>query len=188
MFGSGAKAYNITAVDAAKLTVTSEESTNGITANTPCLIEPGTAYTASKEVTGSFTIDATPSYLSKSAGTGYTFEASYAYTWLWFNDKEHCYSFDPTLNGRFKYVSKSKGADCKPFRAYIKESNTGATAKVFKLVIGNTTTNIDDVKFEEASQAPIYSISGALVSASGKKEGLPNGVYLQNGKKFIVNK
>ena len=188
MFGSGAKAYNITAVDAAKLTVTSEESTNGITANTPCLIEPGTAYTASKEVTGSFTIDATPSYLSKSAGTGYTFEASYAYTWLWFNDKEHCYSFDPTLNGRFKYVSKSKGADCKPFRAYIKESNTGATAKVFKLVIGNTTTNIDDVKFEGTSQAPIYSISGALVSASGKKEGLPNGVYLQNGKKFIVNK
>lgn len=188
MFGSGAKAYNITAVDANNLTVTSEESTNGITANTPCLIEPGADYTASKEVTGSFTIDATPSDLSKSAGTGYTFEASYAYKRLWFNETEHCYSFDPTLEGRFKYVSKSKGADCKPFRAYIKESNTSGLAKVFKLVIGNTTTNIDDVKFEGTSQAPIYSISGALVSASGKKEGLPNGVYLQNGKKFIVNK
>lgn len=188
MFGSGAKAYNITAVDANKLTVTSEESTNGITANTPCLIEPGADYTASKEVTGSFTIDATPSKLSTSAGTGYTFEASYAYTWLWFNDKEHCYSFDPTLNGRFKYVSKSKGADCKPFRAYIKESNTGAKAKVFKLVISNTTTNIDDVKFEESSHAPIYSITGVLISASGNKEGLHNGVYLQNGKKFIINK
>lgn len=188
MFGSGAKAYNITAVDANNLTVTSEESTNGITANTPCLIEPGADYTASKEVTGSFTINATPSDLSKSAGTGYTFEASYAYKRLWFNETEHCYSFDPTLEGRFKYVSKSKGADCKPFRAYIKESNTSGLAKVFKLVIGNTTTNIDDVKFEGTSQAPIYSISGALVSASGKKEGLPNGVYLQNGKKFIVNK
>ena len=188
MFGTGAKAYSISSVDAANLKVTANESDEGITANVPCLIQPGANYTASKEVTGSFTINATPDKLSTSAGTGYTFEASYAYTWLWFNDKEHCYSFDPTLNGRFKYVSKSKGADCKPFRAYIKESNTGATAKVFKLVIGNTTTNIDDVKFEGTSQAPIYSISGALVSASGKKEGLPNGVYLQNGKKFIVNK
>ena len=188
MFGTGAKAYSISSVDAANLKVTADKSDAGITANVPCLIQPGANYTASKEVTGSFTINATPDKLSTSAGTGYTFEASYAYTWLWFNDKEHCYSFDPTLNGRFKYVSKSKGADCKPFRAYIKESNTGATAKVFKLVIGNTTTNIDDVKFEGTSQAPIYSISGALVSASGKKEGLPNGVYLQNGKKFIVNK
>lgn len=188
MFGTGAKAYSISSVDAANLKVTANEADAGITANVPCLIEPGADYTASKEVTGSFTIKATPSKLSTSAGTGYTFEASYAYTWLWFNDKEHCYSFDPTLNGRFKYVSKSKGADCKPFRAYIKELNTSGLAKVFKLVIGNTTTNIDDVKFEGTSQAPIYSISGALVSASGKKEGLPNGVYLQNGKKFIVNK
>lgn len=188
MFGTGAKAYSISSVDAANLKVTADKSDAGITANVPCLIQPGANYTASKEVTGSFTINATPDKLSTSAGTGYTFEASYAYKWLWFKNDEHCYTFDPTLGGRFKYVSKSKGADCKPFRAYIKESNTGATAKVFKLVIGNTTTNIDDVKFEGTSQAPIYSISGALVSASGKKEGLPNGVYLQNGKKFIVNK
>lgn len=188
MFGSGAKAYNITAVYADKLSVEFEESKNGITANTPCLIEPGATYTASNEVTGTFTIDATPDKLSTSAGTGYTFEASYAYKWLWFNNDEHCYTFDPTLGGRFKYVSKSKGADCKPFRAYIKESNTGAKAKVFKLVISNTTTNIDDVKFEESSHAPIYSITGVLISASGNKEGLHNGVYLQNGKKFIINK
>lgn len=107
---------------------------------------------------------------------------------VYFNDTEHCYSFDPTLNGRFKYVSKSKGGIIKPFRAYIKEADTNASAKVFRLVINSTTTGLVDAELNEVSTAPIYSVTGVLVSANGNRNGLPNGVYIQGGKKFVINK
>lgn len=189
MFGTGAKAYTVTAVDAKKMTVTAGEATSGIAANTPCLIEPGSSYTASNKLTGSFNLPKTSGVsLSTSAGTGYTFEGTYSYKKVYFNDTEHCYSFDPTLTGRFKYVSKSKGGIIKPFRAYIKEANTVAPAKVFRLVINNTTTGLVDAELNEVSTAPIYSVTGVLVSANGNRNGLPNGVYIQDGKKFVINK
>lgn len=191
MFGTGAKAYRITNVDPDKLEVTCEQATENhvVVANTPCLIEPGSDYSASAEVAGSFSLPSTSGKtLSTKAGTGYTFNGTYEYKKVQFNSTEHCYSFDPTYNGRFKYVSKSKGGIIKPLRAYIKEDNTNSPAKVFNLVIDNTVTNIEEYKFTEASNAPIYSITGVLVSASGNKEGLAKGIYLQNGKKFIITK
>ena len=189
MFGTGAKAYTVTAVDPKKMTVTVDEATSGISANTPCLIEPGSSYTVSNNLTGSFDLPITSGVsLSTPAGTGYTFEGTYEYKKVFFNDQEHCYSFDPTLNGRFKYVSKSKGGIIKPFRAYIKEANTGAKAKVFRLVINNTTTGLVDAELNEVSTAPIYSVTGAIVSVNGNKNGLPKGVYIQEGKKFVINK
>lgn len=190
MFGTGAKAYTVTAVDADKMTVTAEEATSGIAANTPCLLEPGSGYKTSNKLTGSFELTNTSGVsLSASAGTGYTFEGTYDYKMVYFKDnKEHCYSFDPTLNGRFKYVSKSKGGIIKPFRAYIKEADTNASAKVFRLVINSTTTGLVDAELNEVSTAPIYSVTGVLVSANGNRNGLPNGVYIQDGKKFVINK
>lgn len=191
MFGTGAKAYSITKVDADKLEVTCTPATGEyvVVANTPCLIEPGSNYLASAKVTGSFSLPLTSGEtLLTQAGTGYTFNGTYEYKKVLFDNTEHCYSFDPTYNGRFKYVSKSKGGIVKPFRAYIKESDTKSPANVFNLVIDNTVTNIEEYKFTEASNAPIYSITGVLVSASGNKEGLAKGIYLQNGKKFIITK
>lgn len=191
MFGTGAKAYSITNVDADKLEVTFAPATGDyvVVANTPCLIEPGRDYSASAEVAGSFSLPSTSrKMLSTTAGSGYTFNGTYEYKTVYFNKDEHCYSFEPTLKGRFKYVSKSKGGIVKPFRAYIKENDTSSPAKVFNLVIDNTVTNIEEYKFTEASNAPIYSITGVLVSASGNKEGLAKGIYLQNGKKFIITK
>ena len=191
MFGTGAEAYSITNVDANKLEVTFTPATGDyvVVANTPCLIEPGSDYSASAEVAGSFSLPSTSGkMLSTTAGKGYTFNGTYEYKKVQFNSTEHCYSFDPTYNGRFKYVSKSKGGIVKPFRAYIKEKDTSGSAKVFNLVIDNTVTNIEEYKFTEASNAPIYSITGVLVSASGNKEGLAKGIYLQNGKKFIITK
>ena len=189
MFGNGAKAYTVTAVDADKLIVTAEEATSGIAANTPCLLEPGSGYKTSNKLTGSFKLTNTSGVsLSASAGTGYTFEGTYDYKKVHFDKTEHCYSFDPTLKGRFKYVSKSKGGIIKPFRAYIKEADTNASAKVFRLVINSTTTGLVDAELNEVSTAPIYSVTGVLVSANGNRNGLPNGVYIQDGKKFVINK
>ena len=190
MFGTGAMAYNISLVDAEHLKVNAVKSDAGITANVPCLIQPGTGYTGPKAISGKFILPATSDQsLSVSAGTGYTFEGTYDYKKVSFNDKEHCYSFDPTLNGRFKYVSKSKGGIIKPFRAYIKEANTVAPAKVFRLVISDFTTGINSAEVhEESADAPIYSLTGVMVSANGKKDGLSEGVYIQNGKKFIITK
>ena len=97
MFGTGAKAYTVTAVDENKLIVTAEEATSGIAANTPCLLEPGSGY--SNKLTGSIEVTKTSDVsLSASAGTGYTFEGTYDYKKVCFNDTElGCQKFSQFL-------------------------------------------------------------------------------------------
>lgn len=49
-------------------------------------------------------------------------------------------------------------------------------------------TGIDDITIIAGSDvlSPIYSLEGKLVRANGNVEGLPKGVYIQAGKKFVV--
>lgn len=51
-----------------------------------------------------------------------------------------------------------------------------------------TVTGIDDVTIVVGSEAltPIFNLEGKMVRANGNVEGLPKGVYVKAGKKFIV--
>jgi hypothetical protein len=49
-------------------------------------------------------------------------------------------------------------------------------------VTGSATTNINVIKNDDAKNAPVYSTSG--IRMNGKT--LPAGVYVKNGKKFVV--
>lgn len=89
---------------------------------------------------------------------------------------------------KFNYV-KSTGASFKPFRAYLRsKQSAGSMAKSieFKLWDGSV-TGIEqiDTKDNTPSHAPIYTIDGRMVSPTGNLQFLPQGIYIQNGKKII---
>lgn len=53
----------------------------------------------------------------------------------------------------------------------------------------DTPTSIDDemvIIAGEGSDAPVYSLDGALVNTTGDLTGLPKGVYIKGGKKYVV--
>ena len=53
----------------------------------------------------------------------------------------------------------------------------------------DTPTSIDDemvIIAGEGSDAPVYSLDGTLVNTTGDLTGLPKGVYIKGGKKYVV--
>lgn len=53
----------------------------------------------------------------------------------------------------------------------------------------DTPTSIDDemvIIAGEGSDAPVYSLDGTLVNSTGDLTGLPKGVYIKGGKKYVV--
>jgi hypothetical protein len=63
------------------------------------------------------------------------------------------------------------------FKAYLPKTTE---AKTLRFNFGGETTAIDAVEVENAN-APIYDLSGRRVLSTVK-----GGIYIQNGKKFIV--
>lgn len=102
------------------------------------------------------------------------------------------YNYQKIGSGAFmfendKFMPTASDADLKPFRAYFKPGGS-TTAKYFNFVIDNGTEGIDSVQTESGidSHAPVYSISGQLISENGNRAGLQKGVYIQGNKKFII--
>ncbi|MBS5613356.1 MAG: hypothetical protein KHX29_04675, partial [Prevotella buccalis] len=89
---------------------------------------------------------------------------------------------------KFNYV-KSTGASFKPFRAYLRsKQSAGSMAKSIEFKIWDgSVTGIEqiDAKDNTPSHAPIYTIDGRMVSPTGNLQLLPQGIYIQNGKKII---
>lgn len=98
-------------------------------------------------------------------------------------------------------IQKENGADGKltlkkvttaavcPFRVYFTVSgNDEAAAKAITFDIEGTATGIKDIHAVDAAKAGnVYSIDGKLVKANAATtEGLSKGVYVINGKKYVV--
>ncbi len=66
------------------------------------------------------------------------------------------------------------------FKAYLPASATTSNVKALLFDFGGETTGVDAVEVEKAN-APIYDLSGRRVLSTMK-----GGIYIQNGKKFIV--
>ena len=78
-------------------------------------------------------------------------------------------------------------ATVSPFRVYFTK-NEAAGAKPITFSFDGGTTGIKDINAVNAAKAGnVYSIDGKLVKANAKStEGLAKGVYVINGKKYIV--
>ena len=110
------------------------------------------------------------------------------------NKTETHYGFRAT-EGTFTIASES-GAKLKPFRAYftlpmsyaqLKEKLGIAESRTFSIVFdADATTGITQTEEVRLAPANVYNINGVLMNSVGNLEGLPKGIYIMNGKKFVV--
>lgn len=153
-------------------------------ADKPYLIEPQAAITTAHETPLEFSNKQIP---ASNIATG-DFIGTYQYRNLPAKDGEYTNYIFGFNTQKFNYV-KSTGASFKPFRAYLRSmQSAGSLAKSieFKLWDGSV-TGIEqiDTKDNTPSHAPIYTIDGRMVSPTGNLQLLPQGIYIQNGKKII---
>ena len=153
-------------------------------ADKPYLIEPQAAITTAHETPLEFSNKQIPA--SKIADGD--FIGTYQYRNLPAKDGEYTNYIFGFNTQKFNYV-KSNGASFKPFRAYLRsKQSTGSKAKSIEFKIWDgSVTGIEqiDTKDNTPSHAPIYTIDGRMVSPTGNLQLLPQGIYIQNGKKII---
>ena len=175
------KAYKF--MNANDNTATFEEVTSTI-ADTPYLIEPSEAITTANEKPIEFVNKQIP---ASNIATG-DFIGTYQYRNLPAKDGEYTNYIFGFNTQKFNYV-KSTGASFKPFRAYLRsKQSAGSLAKSIEFKIWDgSVTGIEqiDAKDNTPSHAPIYTIDGRMVSPTGNLQLLPQGIYIQNGKKII---
>ena len=175
------KAYKFKIANDNKATF--EEVTSTV-ADTPYLIEPSEAITTANEKPIEFVNKQIPA--SKIADGD--FIGTYQYSNLPASEngyRNYIFGFNTQ---KFNYV-KSTGASFKPFRAYLRsKQSAGSLAKSIEFKIWDgSVTGIEqiDAKDNTPSHAPIYTIDGRMVSPTGNLQHLPQGIYIQNGKKII---
>jgi len=91
-------------------------------------------------------------------------------------------------NGVFSVVS-ANGANLKPFRAYFVIGVTDKANEARQLNIffdDSIITGIDSMETTAPTSGDIYTIGGVLVAKDGNMSRLPKGIYIMNGKKFVV--
>lgn len=164
-------------------TATFEEVTS-TKADKPYLIEPSEAISTANDKPLEFSNKQIPA--SKIADGD--FIGTYQYRNLNAKDGDYTNYIFGFNTQKFNYV-KSTGASFKPFRAYLRSkqsAGSGAKSIEFKIWDGSV-TGIEqiDAKDNTPSHAPIYTIDGRMVSPTGNLQLLPQGIYIQNGKKII---
>lgn len=175
------KAYEF--MNANDNTATFKEVTSTV-ADKPYLIEPTAAITTANE---------TPiEFLNKQIPASKIADGDFIGTYQYRNlpaskDGYRNYIFGFNTQ-KFNYV-KSTGASFKPFRAYLRSkqrANSQAKSIEFKIWDGSV-SGIEQIDATDntPSHAPIYTIDGRMVSPTGNLQLLPQGIYIQNGKKII---
>lgn len=153
-------------------------------ADKPYLIEPTAAIETANETPIEFFNKDIP---ASNIATG-DFIGTYQYRNLNAKDGDYTNYIFGFNTQKFNYV-KSSGASFKPFRAYLRsKQSTGSMAKSIEFKIWDgSVTGIEqiDTKDNTPSHAPIYTIDGRMVSPTGNLQLLPQGIYIQNGKKII---
>lgn len=182
MFGEGAKvaAYMGSTVNGEDVTLNFEEQTS-MTANTPYMIKPGTS--ASKKVNGVILEPA--SELKKVEDTkanGITFVGNYTT-----GQTLQQNSFFISNNVFYRASGEEK---MKAYRATFQVPSTMSGAKTMNTVFvgeGGSVTAIDDVQVSPQGSFDVYHINGMLVKKNAiDLNGLDKGIYIINGKKYVV--
>ena len=104
------------------------------------------------------------------------------------NEAEETRFIYSAANGVFSVVS-ANGANLKPFRAYFVIGVTDKANEARQLNIffdDSIITGIDSVETTAPTSGDIYTIGGVLVAKDGNMSRLPKGIYIMNGKKFVV--
>jgi len=182
-FGSN-KIYEFAHIDGT--TANFNEVTTGSTANKPFLVYPtkdGSISLSTKNIVAS-------NNLTTEDSNGNQFVGVYRYTAFpagYINNTSNplIYMFNAqNENGLYGRISP-KGADIKPFRAYMQvPRSSAAPAKFFVSFLFGETNSISDMLFQEKTNNPsIYNINGTRVM---NVNSLRKGMYIVDGKKVIL--
>lgn len=119
------------------------------------------------------------------------------------NERTYHFYYWSAKDGVFKKVSEAtdhKKVSCPPFRAFLaigqKTGDSGSAKESLGMRFvdfygSGTTAGIKDITTPSARMQSaannVYSMTGVLVRRGTSLAGLPNGLYIVNGKKVIVN-
>lgn len=180
MFGEGAKvaAYKGSTVNGDQVTLNFEEQTS-MEAQTPYMIKPGTD--ASKKVNGVILESAALKTVKDANSNGIDFVGNY--------------TTGQTLQQNSFFISnnvfyRASGQETmNAYRATFQVS-TSTPAKIMNTVFvgeGGSVTAIDDVHVSPQGSFDVYHINGMLVKKNAiDLNGLDKGIYIINGKKYVV--
>lgn len=181
MFGEGAKvaAYKGSTVNGDQVTLNFEEQTS-MEAQTPYMIKPGT--NASKKVNGVFLEAAALKTVKDANSNGIDFVGNY--------------TTGQTLQKNSFFISsntfyRASGKETmNAYRATFQVPSTLSAAKSMNTVFvgeGGSVTAIDDVHVSPQGSFDVYHINGMLVKKNAiDLNGLDKGIYIINGKKYVV--
>lgn len=181
MFGDGAKvaAYKGSTVNGDHVTLNFEEQTSMV-ANTPYMIKPGS--NASYEVNGVVLESASELKKVEDANSGITFVGNYTT-----DQPLQQNSFFISNNVFYRASGQEK---MKAYRATFQVPSTMSGAKTMNTVFvgdGGSVTAIDDVQVSPQGSFDVYHINGMLVKKNAiDLNGLDKGIYIINGKKYVV--
>ena len=89
------------------------------------------------------------------------------------------------LSGGKMYYSSGKNT-LKGYRAYFKPASSASSAKTITMTVDGETTSIASIDAATPSaEEALYNINGQKIS-DNRQQNLPKGVYIQNGKKYII--
>lgn len=96
------------------------------------------------------------------------------------------YGFNASTGG-FSYP-KASGAALKPFRCYfsVPADETVTPAASLNVIFEDVVTGISSTETIEIGDNKVYSTNGILMNKDGNLDNLPKGVYIVNGKKYVV--
>ena len=170
--------YVINNYDATENTLTFTRS-NTLPANTPCLVKPD-AKVSNIVFEANNIVKPTNASTLEAVSNGLKFVGLYGTENIYTSD--HSKLFLGSDGTSLLYPSSSSAGTIKGFRAYF-ELPEGAFVK--KFVFEDDATGIITVENDIFNEnAPVYSVDGRFMGNS--KENLTRGIYIQNGRKFIV--
>lgn len=206
-YGDNVKAYTFSHYDgseAVKRVVFDElQSESDLTANTPFILynasgsldsRSDSQATAKGDAVMSIPAINTNTYTANiDDGAEGGFTGRYDYTHLNTNGSENnkpvtYYGYN-AQNGQFQIVHKTLGTNVKPFRAIFSVPNDGGSIPASAIQISFVDPQVTGITtVEEASQKAgyIYNVNGMLVRRDSRTESLPKGIYILNGRKFVV--
>ena len=164
----------------------SEDNVNAVEAGVPYLVKVNASYDGTINVENVLVSAAEPTTVSVEGGVSMT--GNYAAGFV----PQYAYFIS---NNAF-YYADVETVVLKGFRAYINVNGTSEAAGANRLMINldGEVTGIEDVLGEEAAEADklvnVVSLDGMTVKAGVKKaealDGLQKGIYIVDGKKYVV--
>ncbi len=204
-YGSELKVYKWSSRSDNDLTFALQDENTALNANEPYIFwgaegSLDTRGQSAGKTDGKFTIGAITSTDHNAAASHSGFPGTYAYKKITrYGDSSGAGTADVSqaaetrfvysaTKGVFSVVSAS-GTNVKPFRAYFVVPVTDAAASAPQLTLffdDSIITGIDSVETTAPTSGDIYTIGGVLVAKDGNMSRLPKGIYIMNGKKFVV--